>query len=473
MGTGPVRPTLPLISTAFFSSMPLRSSTDQGHYVALDLGRAPYPLGGDADAVVEDVARLGGFGIAAHPDSPKPSLAWTDTAAPIDGLEWLNLDSEWRKDSRERLARAALTYLFRPAAALASLIDRPVTLARWDTMAAVRPTVALAAVDAHGGVRTRTESDKGGPANSLGMPSYEASFRTATIDAVLDAPLSGDAAADSRRVLAAIRAGHVFSAIGGLAAPALLDFHVEMGLQRIEMGDLAPADVDGTLVVRSSMPRSATLVLLHNGHETEHASSGSLTHVLTGASGAYRVEVRVPVGGRELPWLVSNPVYFLDRPARPASFAPPVSTVEAAGIPPFPWRIEKDGSSTAILRATDRTAELEYRLGDSSAASPFVALATDVHSASLAGVHLRLRGDAPLRVSIQMRSATGARWGRSYYVAPEGTDVTVRLSELRPIGGAEGPAIGAAMTSLLLVVDLTNAAPGHRGRLTVLASDLL
>src|SRR3954471_20628910 len=66
-------------------------STDHGHYVALDMPRAPYPLGGAAEAVVEDVHRLGGFGIAAHPDSPKPGLRWTSSARP-DGVEWLNLD---------------------------------------------------------------------------------------------------------------------------------------------------------------------------------------------------------------------------------------------------------------------------------------------------------------------------------------------------------------------------------------------
>jgi hypothetical protein len=88
---------------------------------------SPYPLGGDPAAVVEDVARLGGFGIAAHPDSPKASLAWTDWEAPIDGIEWLNTDSEWRDESRTALARVFLHYLVRPGPALASMLDRPVT----------------------------------------------------------------------------------------------------------------------------------------------------------------------------------------------------------------------------------------------------------------------------------------------------------------------------------------------------------
>jgi hypothetical protein len=80
-------------------------STTGGHYVALGLGPTPYPLGGAPSGVVEDVARLGGFGFAAHPDSPRAELAWTDWAAPVDGLEWLSADSEWRDESRARLAR--------------------------------------------------------------------------------------------------------------------------------------------------------------------------------------------------------------------------------------------------------------------------------------------------------------------------------------------------------------------------------
>ena len=57
-------------------------STTGGHYVVLDMPAAPYPLAGEPRDVVEDVRRLGGFGIAAHPDSPKPELRWSDWDAP-------------------------------------------------------------------------------------------------------------------------------------------------------------------------------------------------------------------------------------------------------------------------------------------------------------------------------------------------------------------------------------------------------
>jgi hypothetical protein len=48
-------------------------STNAGHLVALGLtSAAPYPLAGDARDVLDDVHRLGGWGVIAHADSPKP-----------------------------------------------------------------------------------------------------------------------------------------------------------------------------------------------------------------------------------------------------------------------------------------------------------------------------------------------------------------------------------------------------------------
>ena len=156
-------------------------STNGGHYVALDMAPSAYPLGGEPSAVVEDVRRLGGFGIAAHPDHPARELAWRDWQMPIDGLEWINADAEWRDERPAALARVLFDYLIRPTPALASVFDRPVvTLERWDTLEKTRPVVALAAADAHGGAKARAGSEEGG-ALVIG-PSYEAMsgrFRTA------------------------------------------------------------------------------------------------------------------------------------------------------------------------------------------------------------------------------------------------------------------------------------------------------
>lgn len=438
-------------------------STNQGHLVALDMPRAPYPLGGAAGAVVEDVHRLGGFAIAAHPDSPKPALRWTDTTAPIDGIEWLNADSEWRKDARGRLIRAGLAYFFRPAPALATLLDRPGTLSRWDRLIEHRRVVGLAATDAHGGVGHRAEDTGRSFAGTIGIPSYEASFRTFSDRVILEAPLSGDAARDARAVYDAIRKGSVFSTIDVLAGPGLLDFHVE----------------GTTVVAHATRPRGAELALIHDGQLVDD-STVNLRYDAGGKPGAYRVEVRLPhaPGDPPIPWLVSNPVYVgfaATGPAGAAGAAGPGATgaTRAAGAP-FPWRIEKDPASSAILRTTDRTAELDYRLADGPRNSQFVALATDVHLQTFTGLRFVVKTDRPARIWVQVRADKGRRWGRSYYVDPSGSTIDPRLSDMRPIGDNANEAPDPrVVTSILLVMDLTNARPGQAGQLTVLSSELI
>lgn len=445
-------------------------STADGHYVAIDMPRAPYPLGGAGEAVAEDVRRLGGFGIAAHPDSPKPALRWSSSVHP-DGIEWLNLDSEWRDETRGQLVRAAAGYLLRQGPALASILDRPSALsARWPALLAAGRTIGLAAADAHGGVGRRQEDPGRSLAGLVGIPGYEASFRALSNRVILPRPLSGDAAADARAIYTAIRGGSVFSAIDSQAAPALLHFSVEAGFQTAAMGAQLPGDADATLVVRAPVPPGSRISLVRNGRTVTSIDGGELRHVVTGGSGAYHAEIAIAgvPGDPPVPWIVSNPIYFgggggAVRP--PAASEAPL----AANIPPFPWRIEKDPASSATLRTGATDATLEFKLADGARNDQFVALATDVKP-PVTGINLSLAGDRPMRVSVQLRSPAGGRWGRSLYVDPAGTSIQVPVSSLAPIGTPPGSA-GEA-TSLLLVVDLTNAQPGRTGVLRVLASAL-
>ena len=125
-------------------------STTGGHYVALGLGRSPYRLAGEPRDVVEDVARLGGFGIAAHPASPKAELQWSAWETGLDGLEWLNADSEWRDESPPTLARAFATYWLRAPETIASLFDCERSVFDvWDRLTRERRVVGVAGHDAH------------------------------------------------------------------------------------------------------------------------------------------------------------------------------------------------------------------------------------------------------------------------------------------------------------------------------------
>ena len=100
-------------------------STAGGHVIALDLPRAPYPLRGEPDDVLEDLRRLGAMTIAAHPTSLKADLVWHGETEPFDGVEWLNGDSEWRDERFWSLTRILFTYGFRAPESLALILDRP------------------------------------------------------------------------------------------------------------------------------------------------------------------------------------------------------------------------------------------------------------------------------------------------------------------------------------------------------------
>lgn len=404
-------------------------STNGGHYVAIGMPVAPYPLGGEASAVVEDVRRFGGFGIAAHPDHTKPQLAWSDWAPPVGGLEWLNLDSAWRDDGYRALARVPFDYLVRPAAAIGSLLDRPVrTLDLWDALNRTRDVVALAAVDAHGAGSRNGE----GRAAKLGVgPGYEASFRTVSNRVLLDRPLSGDGPADANLLLDAIRGARVYSVVDAISSDALLR--------------LTP---DGAFELASPLPVGARPVRI------AHDGRSRIEVLMDGAPGTPPV-----------PWVLSN---WRGSARLPVVAALPPTAEGAPLVLASPWRIEQDPSSSGLVSAAADSVTVHYVLG-TGAASPFVAAAADLTGGQALGT-LAFHGNAakPMRISVQLRFGDGARWVKSVYLEPGERSVAVDVSGLRAAGAAQGPMPPpSTATSILFVVDLVNAQPGASGSFTI------
>jgi hypothetical protein len=443
-------------------------STNDGHYVALGIGQAPYPLGGDGDAVAEDVTRMGGFGIAAHPFSPRRELAWTDWAAPLDGIEWMNADSEWRDESRFALGRALLGYLIRPAGALASLLDRPVsTLAKWDQLAATRRVIALAAHDAHGGLGRENGGTSG---RWLHAPSYEETFRSFSLRVKLPSEPVNDARQDAAILLSAIREGAVFTVVDAVAAPGSLDFHGSVGGVTIPMGAAVPPTAGKVrFSARADVPANASILLLRNGEVVAWRTGGALDHE-AGEPGSYRVEVMVPQasGMPQMPWVLSNPIFWF----RPGSGQPPPAgpSVSSPPLPDGDWRTEVSTGSRAAVAAGSSAVNFTYQLASGDPASQFAALVHDLRDQpAFSVIALRASASQPTRVSAQLRFAQDGqrRWRRSFYVDRTGREVRIPIARLRPADGpGEQPPSGRA-TSLLFVIDLTNAVPGARGGVTV------
>lgn len=452
-------------------------STNGGHVIALDMPPSPFPLGGEPAAVVEDVVRLGGMPVAAHPDSAKGELAWKDWTLPVAGLEWLNLDSGWRDESPTRLARAAFDSLIRPGPALASLQGHPAaTLAQWDRIAAARTIVALAGHDAHGGLARSAEEGSqrwtpGFLASSLA--SYESSFATFAVRVLLDVPLTGDAAGDGRRLFDAVRTGRVYTAIDAIAAPAWIDFHAAQGFTERPMGDLVPPGGEVTITFRSMLPAGARAVLLRDGAAVADSAAGELVFAAS-APGVYRVEVRTP--GWAVPWIVTNPIYVRSSAGHEPDGAVPLRPAGATVLElTDPGVVEKDPVSTAELASSGGTRSLEFQLRPGERASQYVAVAVPLPQGlpPFDRVVFAGRSSSPMRVSVQVRfnRAGGARWVHSVYLSAESRQVVVPVERLLPADGpSQAPPFESA-SSLLFVVDLTNASPGSRGRFEI--SDLL
>ncbi len=440
-------------------------STNGGHYVALDMPASPYPLGGDAAAVVEDVRRLGGFGIVAHPDSPKDELRWARPELPTDGIEWLNLDSAWRDESRTALARVVFGYFLRQSAALASILDRPSTaLDMWQHQASSRPVVALAGHDAHGGI---SEGGRRGARAVLNIPSYEASFESFAIRVLLTSAPMGDAHIDGRAVIDALRRGRVFTAIDAIATPAFVDFQMSSASEgkTMSMGESAVFAPGYRVTVRSMVPPGGEVVLLRGSEEIARSGGSSLDAAID-RPGVYRVEVRRPDEGA--PWLLTNPIYLT--PLEAAAAPPEREYVQVLALS-GPAVVEKDPDSRATVSASGNRLLVEYSLRPGARASQYIAVAIPVppNAPPAAALMFTARGSKPMRISVQARfndlpaPGASARWVSSVYVSPEARRMVVPFDRFVSVDGVALRPPFTAASSVLFVVDLTNALPGDAG----------
>jgi len=454
-------------------------TTTSGHYIALGLPPAPYPLGGEPRDVIEDVSRLGGFGVAAHPESPKPALRWDEWTAPFDAMEWLNADSEWRDERAGRLAAALAGYPLRPAETIGSLLDRPdLALQRWDHLTQRRRVLSLAGSDAHGRVGLRSE-DADAYINRwfLRLPSYDASFRAFTTRVTLDQKLSGDAERDGAVLIQALRAGHVYTAIDALASPASLHFSATSGQSSAQQGDLLPSGGPVELSVRTNAPAGSTIKLMRNGALVHSSAGAELRFEAPAEPGVFRVEVALAnaPGQPAIPWLLSNPIWAQPPGWATASAPPRPPATQSLAIGPGGWHEEHDARSSGQVIANRNTPgngtewlmSFRYALGDRSVSGQYSALALSTGSALVGHDRLsfQARAGQPMRVSLQARrQIVGERWQRSIYLDTEPRDVTIFFDDMRPVGATSSVRFDPAqIDTVLFVVETTTTRPGAEG----------
>ena len=424
-------------------------STNGGHVVALGLPQTPYPLGGEVSDVSEDVRRLGGISIAAHPDSARLALRWTDWRIAVDGLEWLNADSQWRDETWNSLGRSLLTYPFRRASTLATLLDRPdELLMRWDASLKERPVVAVAAADAHARLGPGEDPYRRGLA--LHVPSYEQVFRTVSIS-LPDRELQGEASVDARTVLEAIRGGHIFSSIDALAAPAVFSFVATSGAHTVGMGEQLKLNGPVLLRVDANAPEGSTIRLLSEGKTVASGGPPAFEYEAPSVPAVYRVEVDVPraPGVPPVPWIVSNAIYIGPRPTPDTSFRLPAISESAAVYTDgsaSDWRIEKSVRSEGsidVVRSVDGTQLiLRYGLGGTLSESPYVAavVASGSSLARFSGVMFTANAMNPMRLRVQLRAPGEGdrRWREVHGTRGEWGVLEKECSIVRPFADTLG-----------------------------------
>jgi hypothetical protein len=468
-------------------------STTGGHYIALDMPPAPYPLAGDPRGVVDDVHRLGGFGIVAHPHSPKDQLQWKDFTVPFDGIEAINLDTGWRRWMQQarrsdlgardrwsagmRLLTALVDYPFRPPEVIASLTSPRASDAgierTLDAAMMRRHIVMTAGADAHAKLGIR--GDPGESTFSIPLPGYEQTFRTLSVHAFLDRQLTGDATPDSQTIVRAIRAGHLYSVMDGLATPAAFFLSASNASGTAQEGDQLQLGGPVAVHVRSNAPAAFT-TRLWNGATAigdEHHEA-DFTVTMPAGPAAYWVSIRATPERGDILWLRSNPI-FVGIHEVPVDRVP-TGTLRLAralfdGTTADGWHVEHDPTSVGALDRVVGTSgpelRLRYGLSAGLGAGPYVALVYDVPAGAFVGnrVTMTLRAQQPMRISVQLRSGGADRWQRSIYVATENEDRSIDVADMTPVGTTStGRPVPSTIRSVLFVVDTTNTRAGASGR---------
>jgi hypothetical protein len=484
-------PDLPAYRSGVLCLDAVEISTTGGHYLALDMPGAAYPLGGEARDVVEDVKRLGGFGIVAHPNSPKPALSWSDWDAPFDGIEWLNPDTSWRVKVRQpgwrarwNIAAAVAGYPIRSPETIARLLSNTALgVDRWGSFAHARRVVLLAGADAHAKLALASV-DPGDNSFALPIPGYEASFRTMSVHVQSGRPLTGDAARDATTIVQALRRGHVYTAIDGLASPPAFQFTATNARGTATEGDQLEAGGPVTLHVRNNAPSSFLTTLWKDDKPIATVSDQTdIAQAVAGESAIYRVEITAPPERGLVPWIISNPIYVgMTFSAPPAPDRRPVSESRQLfdGLTASRWRIEVDRESVAVLDVVPVTggAELRLRYGLSGGSSgrQYAALAVELPDGAARADRLTFtaRAEHPSRISVQFLPL-GRRegWQRSVYIDEVARDHTVFFDDVRPVGATQAPHLAAKdIHDIMFVVETTHTKPGSSGRLWIRAAAL-
>ncbi len=264
-------------------------STPIGHVIALRIPRMPSQRH-DVVKMFQEIKKMGGMAIAAHPDGDRKP--WRGPLVGFMGAEILNLGTEAKTADLSKLIPGLLfCYPFDRRAVIASLLERTnEELAFYDKISIQRPLTLLAGVDAHAIPL---------PGGKILM--YSHVFPIARLH--VWAPRLTKSS-----ILTALEKGRVFVGIDLLKDSTTFIFKaLQKGKEIAIMGDSISFQKGLELV--ASTPFPARIVLFRNGKEI-YSVKGKSLHFTPQKAGVYRIEGRLNIQKREVPWIYSNPIWI-------------------------------------------------------------------------------------------------------------------------------------------------------------------
>jgi hypothetical protein len=277
----------------------------KNHLLAVGAERELALLANDPQTLINGIRQAGGLSFIAHPVDPaapalyQSDISWVDwDVQGFTGLELWNGFSEFKTRLKSKLS--ALLYVMFPA-----LIARgplPEALQIWDDLLLKgKPVVAIGGSDAHA-LRFQL-----GSLSVIVFP-YEFHFRAVNTHLFLPQPLSGEANADRRSVLEALRLGHAFVGYDLPASTRGFRFTAQGKDSTAIMGDEISARGGVTLQARFPSPASECR-LIKDGAVLRTWKGQMACAYITSEPGSYRVELYRNFFGRRRGWVFSNPIY--------------------------------------------------------------------------------------------------------------------------------------------------------------------
>lgn len=235
----------------------------------------------------------------------------------FDGLEVLNFKSiaqkSW-KESRLSTIWSILYYPFNPRLALTRLYKEPsAEIAIFDQLSQLKKVNFF--VGAEATARAIPFADW-----LVKFPSYEMSFNIASQHVFLTSELTGDIAADSKKILTALKRGHSYVAFDALGDASGFEAYITEGRKKVFTGE--DVTFTGNLRLYYKLPAEPIpfyeVVLYKNGQRVDHLNTFEGLFAID-APGVYRIQVRLsptfplPDATKWITWVYTNNFYVNPR----------------------------------------------------------------------------------------------------------------------------------------------------------------